>query len=129
MCIDTAPASNCRLPVARTERVHAAYGCVAVLTGRSGFRFARCAAGALAGRLSAGPRGDRAPRLLSLCGRPDRAVDGGREPDEMAPRPCDLVFRAILARAASARLHDLRRAFSVPVQFLLRGGRPAPRAS
>ena len=56
-------------------------------------RFARPSVPARAGR-------DRAARRPSLGGRSDRPVDGGCEPDQMAPRARHLVLRAVSAGAA-----------------------------
>ena len=70
--------------------------------------------------------GNRGARRAFVGGRPDRAVDGRCLADQMAPRPCHLVFRAVPAGAARSVLHDLRRALSLPVQLLLRRRRPAP---
>ena len=73
-----------------------------------------------------GARGNRAPRRASVARRSDRAVDGGREPDEMASRPHHLVLRDLPAESRTPGLSRIRRALRLPVQLLLcRGGAPA----
>ena len=54
--------------------------------------------------------GDRAPRGAAVGRGPGRAVDGGREPDQMASRAHHLVLRAVPAQAARAGLSRVRRA-------------------
>ena len=73
------------------------------------------------------PVDDRAPRRPARRRGPDRAVDARRQPDEVAPRPHDVVLRDVRARRARRRLPAVRRAVPVPVQLLLRGRRAAAR--
>ena len=54
-------------------------------------------------------------------------VDAGRQPGEMAPRPYHLVLRAIPARRALPGLPAVSPGLRLPVQFLLRQRRTAPR--
>ena len=51
-----------------------------------------------------GPRPHRGPRRAAVPGGPDGPVDARRLPDEVAPRPRDLVLRDLRARRARARL-------------------------
>src|SRR5262249_24441522 len=59
-------------------------------------RFGGGAAVLLAARIPQRARRNRAAGGLALGRRPGRSVHAGREPDQMASRPCQLVFRAIL---------------------------------
>ena len=93
-----------------------------------GRAIARRSARALARRVPPRARRDRAARRASVGRGPDRAVDGGCLADQMASRARHLVLRDVPAQAARSGLQDLRRALSLPVQFLLRRRRPAPRA-
>src|SRR6185503_15553634 len=49
--------------------------------------------------ISQSTRRDGAPRCATVTGRPGRAVYGRCEPNQMASRAYDVVFRAISARA------------------------------
>ena len=60
--------------------------------------------GCLGRRLPHRARGDRAPRRAAVGRGPGRAVDAGREPDQMASRAHHLVLRAVPAQAACRRL-------------------------
>ena len=76
-----------------------------------------------------GARRDRAARGAAVAGRSGDPVDAGREPDQVASRAHDLVLRDLSASAEYPRLQDFRRTLRLPVQFLLRRRRPAPRAA
>src|SRR5262249_55535064 len=70
-----------------------------------------------------GSPSDGPPGAAIVGGGLSGAVDARREPDQVAPRAHIVVLRDVRARrrAASAVLR-------LPVQFVLRGGRPAPPA-
>ncbi len=73
-------------------------------------------------------RGETERRAAPLSpGGPGRAVDAGREPDQMASRAHDLVLRAVPAAAASAgyRVFDERFAFLFNSYYVAAGPRHA----
>ena len=65
----------------------------------------------------------------ALAGRPDRAVDAGCQPDQVASGAHHVVLRNLRAAPAAAGLSPVRSGLRVSLQFLLRGGRPASSAA
>ncbi len=74
--------------------------------------------GKIARCVSHGTRRDRAARGAIIAGRPDGPVDARRQPDQVAPRAYDLVFRTVSAQALSRWLSRVRRKIFVSVQFI-----------
>ncbi len=75
--------------------------------------------------LRRGPLPHRVARRAPVAGGPDRPVDARRLPDQVAPGPRHLVLRDLRPRRPRARLRAVPGPVLVPVQQLLRGGRPA----
>ena len=82
-------------------------------------------------RYADGSRRDRGPGRAPLARGPARPVHAGREPDQVAPRPHDLVLRDLRAGALRARLRAVRpsatRTSSTPTTRRSAPRQPRPR--
>ena len=89
----------------------------------------RSRAASPAGAVRGDPPGQRNAGRQSVAGGSGDPVDARCQPDKMASGAYELVFRDLCPRAARSGLSRLRPGLRLSVQFVLRGGRPAPSAA